>query len=196
MLTKTKKKRKYTLGRRAESQADTRQRIVEAAIELHRTFGPAQTTISMLAERAGVQRHTVYAHFPDELSLQVACSGLFYERDPFPDHEPWRAIADMQERLRTGLGELYQWYARNADMVAAVQRDVQHHKPTQEITKLRVAPHMRAYREVLGEKLNDRQRAMLGLALNFPSWRALVRDGGLSQETAADLMADAIVGLK
>jgi AcrR family transcriptional regulator len=67
--------RTYTLKRRAEQQAETRQRIVEAAVDLH-SVGPAFTTISMIAERAGVQRHTVYAHFPDERSLYLACSGL------------------------------------------------------------------------------------------------------------------------
>ena len=95
--------RTYTLGRRAEQQAETRQRIVEAAVALHGSVGPALTTFSMVAERAGVQRHTLYAHFPDERSLNLACSGLVYERDPPPDAAPWRAIADRHDRLRVGL---------------------------------------------------------------------------------------------
>ena len=95
--------RTYTLKRRAEQQAETRRRIVEAAVELHGSVGPALTTFSMVAERAGVQRHTLYAHFPDERSLYLACSGLAMERDPLPDAEPWRAIADRRERLRAGL---------------------------------------------------------------------------------------------
>jgi AcrR family transcriptional regulator len=74
--------RTYTLKRRAEQQAETRQRIVEAAVELHSSIGPAATTVSMVAERAGVQRHTYYAHFPDERSLAMACSGLALARDP------------------------------------------------------------------------------------------------------------------
>ena len=75
----------YNLKRRAEQQAETRRRIVEAAVDLHSTVGPALTTISMVAERAGVQRHTLYAHFPDERSLFLACSGLAQERDPLPE---------------------------------------------------------------------------------------------------------------
>ena len=86
--------RTYTLKRRAEQQAETRQRIVEAAVDLHGSVGPAPTTLSMVAERAGVQRHTLYAHFPDERSLAMACSGLVHERDPLPDAAAWRAIAD------------------------------------------------------------------------------------------------------
>ena len=106
--------RAYTLRRRAEQQAETRRRIVEAAVALHGSVGPAQTTFSMVAERAGVQRHTLYAHFPDERSLQHACSGLVMERSPMPDAAPWRAIKSQRERLRTGLFAVYAWYERNA----------------------------------------------------------------------------------
>src|SRR5262245_44190010 len=77
--------RTYTMKRRAEQQGETRRRIVEAAVDLHGSVGPAATTFSMIAERAGVQRHTLYAHFPDERSLLMACSGLFEEREPAPD---------------------------------------------------------------------------------------------------------------
>src|SRR4051812_42725253 len=93
----------YTLRRRADQQAETRRRIVEAAVDLHGSVGPARTTFSMIAEQAGVQRHTLYAHFPDERSLLAACSGLVAERDPLPQPEPWRAIADPRRRLREGL---------------------------------------------------------------------------------------------
>src|SRR5512134_3492705 len=102
--------RTYTLRKRAEQQAETRRRIVEAAIDLHSSVGPALTTFSMIAERAGVQRHTLYAHFPDERDLYLACSGLTMERDPLPNAEPWRAIADHRQRLRAGLLAIHGWY--------------------------------------------------------------------------------------
>ena len=86
--------RPYQLKRRAASQIRTRQRIVEAAIELHQTIGPAATTVSEIAERADVGRVTVYRHFPDETSLSRACSGLYFERHPVPEPERWRQIAD------------------------------------------------------------------------------------------------------
>src|SRR3954463_1198697 len=95
--------RPYMMKRRAEQQAETRRRIVEAAVELHGSVGPALTTMSMLAERAGGQRHTLYAHFPDERSLLLACSGLAMERDPMPDAAPWRTIENRRERLSAGL---------------------------------------------------------------------------------------------
>src|ERR1700752_1989668 len=114
--------RTYPLKRRAEQQAETRQRIVEAAVELHCSIGPALTTVSMIAERAGVQRHTLYAHFPDERSLFMACSGLAMERGPLPDAVLWRAIEDRGERLRTGLAAVYAWFERNAKLAACVLR--------------------------------------------------------------------------
>jgi AcrR family transcriptional regulator len=184
--------RTYTLKRRAESQAATRLRIVEAAVELHSSIGPALTTISMVAERAGVQRHTLYAHFPDERSLLLACSGLTIERDSPPDAGAWRAVTDRHERLRVGLRAVYGWYERNAELAACVLRDAEYHPLTKEITELRLEPFMTAYRDVLGTKLTTKQRAVLRLALSFFTWRSLVRESGLKQGAAVDAMVQAI----
>jgi AcrR family transcriptional regulator len=184
--------RKYTLKRRAEQQAETRQRIVEAAVALHSSVGPALTTFSMVAERAGVQRHTLYAHFPDERSLLIACSGHVAEVDPLPDAGAWRAIADPRERLRTGLAAIYAWYQRHESLVACVRRDAEHHAPTREISAMRWGPFMMACHEVLGEMLSARQRAMLHLALSFFTWRTLARDGGLKLDAAVKAMVRAI----
>jgi AcrR family transcriptional regulator len=182
----------YTLRRRAEQQAETRRRIVEAAVDLHSSVGPALTTFSMIAERAGVQRHTLYAHFPDERSIFLACSGLAMERDPLPDADPWRAIEDQRERLRAGLLAIYGWYERNASLAACVLRDAEHHALTRETAEMRFAPYMVAYREVLGAKLRTKQRAVLQLALSFFTWRTLVRDGGLKPSAAVEAMVQAV----
>lgn len=184
--------RTYTLRKRAEQQAQTRRRIVEAAVDLHGTVGPAQTTISMIAEKAGVQRHTFYAHFPDELSLFMACSGLTLERDPLPDAGPWREIGSRKQRLRAGLTEIYGWYQRNAELAGCVLRDAERHELTRQIVDLRMAPYFAAYGEVLGAGMNARQRAVLQLALSFFTWRTLVRDGGLEQAAAVDAMVAAL----
>ena len=82
--------RKYEKKERARRQEQTRQRIVEAAVDLHTSVGPAQTTISGIAKRAGVERHTVYAHFPDDGTLFRACSEHWAARHPLPDPERWR----------------------------------------------------------------------------------------------------------
>ena len=188
--------RRYTLRKRAEQQAETRRRIVEAAIELHGTVGPANTTLSMIAERAGVQRHTLYAHFPDERSLSLACSGLHFERQPMPAAAAWRDIRDQRERLTTGLRAIYDWYERNEALVACVVRDAEIHPLTREIVELRFAPFMIAWNEVLGAKLTAKQRAMLQLALSFHTWRTLARDAGLKQAAAVDAMVQAIDSAK
>ena len=186
--------RTYTLKRRAEQQARTRKRIVEAAVNLHGSIGPALSTISMVAERAGVQRHTFYAHFPDERSLHLACSALALERDPMPDAGPWHAIEDRCERLRVGLAAIYGWYERNAQLAACVLRDAEYHPLTKEIVELRFGPHLAAYQEVLGAKLSTKQRAVLRLALSFFTWRTLVRESGLKRATAVATMVQAIEG--
>ncbi len=184
--------RTYTLRRRAERQAETRRRIVEAAVELHGSLGPARTPLSLVAERAGVQRHTLYAHFPDERSLLLACSGLTAERDPLPDAEPWRAVAGRRGRLRAGLRAVYEWYGRNAELAACVLRDAEHHAPTREISEMRFGPYVRAWREVLGAGLGVEGRAVLHLMLGFHAWRALARESGLEQDAAVEAAARAV----
>lgn len=186
-----RKSRTYTLGKRAESQAETRLRIVEAAVDLHGTVGPAQTSFSMVAEKAGVQRNTLYAHFADERALLMACSGLSMERDPPPDAAAWRDL-EKSKRLRTGLRAIYDWYAAGAQLLGCVMRDAETHPVVREVSQLRYGPVMGAYVEVLGAGLNAKQRAMLALALSFFTWRSLAREGGLSQTAAVAAMAQAI----
>jgi AcrR family transcriptional regulator len=184
--------RTYTLKKRAEQQAETKKRIVEAAVELHSTLGPAATTFSMIAEKAGVQRHTLYAHFPDERSIFMACSGLAYERDPMPAADAWGGIADLTARRTVGLTEIYEWYGRNEQLLSNVMRDVAHHPLVQEIQRLRTAPVVKAWHEVLGAELAATQRPMLHLALSFYTWRSLVCESGLDTAAAVDAMVAAI----
>jgi AcrR family transcriptional regulator len=188
--------RTYTLRRRAEQQADTRRRIVEAAVDLHGSIGPARTTFSMVAEQAGVQRHTLYAHFPDERSLLAACSGLVAERDPLPQAEPWQSIGDPRRRLREGLSAIYAWYERNSGLLACVLRDAESHALTREAVEMRMGPFMASYREVLGAGLSAQQRALLELALTFFTWRTLTRDAGLKSAAAVERMVQAIHAVK
>jgi AcrR family transcriptional regulator len=184
--------RTYTLGIRAEQQALTRQRIVDAAVELHGELGPALTSMSAVAERAGVQRNTLYAHFQDERSLLLACSAASLERDPLPDAREWRGIRDRKARLSTGLAAIYAWYARNEQLAGCVLRDAQFHPPVQEIVALRYGPILGAMQEVLGAGLDAKQRAVLRVALGYFSWRSLVRESGLSADAAVAAMVRAI----
>jgi AcrR family transcriptional regulator len=188
------RKRRYTLKRRADSQADTRRRIVEATVALHTEIGPARTSISAVAERAGVQRHTVYAHFPTEKDLYLACSGLAMERDPMPDQVVWQDIADPELRLRRALKDLYAWYGRNTELFSNVFRDVDVHPPTREIVDLRMGPRMKQMHEAIGRGFRPTVKlsAALDLALSFHTWRLLTVQGKLSPDAAVDFMVCAI----
>lgn len=191
-ITKPAEKRPYRQKRRAELAADTRRRIVEAALDLHGSVGPARTTFSMIAERAGVQRHTLYAHFPEERELFLACSGLFLARDPMPDPAPWRDIPKPRKRLKAGLAGIYAWYGRNAATLAAVLRDAEYHDLTREIVQLRHGAVVAAYQEILGEGLDARQMALLTLALNFSTWLSLTQESGLTSKEAVAVMVSVL----
>lgn len=187
------KKRSYRLGKRAEQQAETRRKIVEAAVDLHCSLGPARTTVAQIAERAGVQRHTYYAHFPEERSLFLACSKLALDRDPLPDPAGWSDLAPGQKRLSKGLEDLYGWYARNTGQASCILRDAEIHPLTREMVELRMKPLFERIAGSLAEGLDERQRALLGVALDFACYRILSADH--APEAAGRLMADAIAGL-
>jgi AcrR family transcriptional regulator len=182
--------RKYVMRQRAEAVEATRRRIVEAAICLHATVGPARTTVSAIAEQAAVERQTYYRHFPDDRALMQACSGLYMQRNPLPDAEAWRAVADPQQRLRHGLAEMYRYYEANEPLLANVLRDAEVHPLTREIVSTALQA-IAALREVLVEGLGggDQVRAAVELALGFHTWRSLVRHSRLSRDAAVELMA-------
>ena len=181
--------RKYELKRRAERKADTRRRIVEATVELHSSVGPARTTISAIAERARVERHTVYAHFPDEHALFDACTAHWASLHPPPDPTPWLAIDDREPRLRGALHGVYGWYESVERDLAIFERDAKVHGATAQAVDRR-REDMRALRDELGRGWPRRKSvlAALGHALEFGTWRSLVREQGLTQRQAVDAM--------
>jgi AcrR family transcriptional regulator len=184
--------RKYELKRRAEKQEETRRRIVDAAIGLHRSKGPARTTLSDVAREAGVQRHTLYRHFPDERRLLLACSGHFGELHPGPDPAAWESIKDPRERLRRALPELYDHFEATGDMTASVLRDAEVDPLTREIVQLRRAGPAARVRETLARGIRGKRRlAALDLALDFHAWRRLAA-AGLRPEEAAETMVAAV----
>ena len=188
--------RKYEQRRRAEKQEETRQRIVEAAVELHRVHGPAQTTISAVAERAAVQRNTLYRHFPDERALLHACSAHFAAEQPVPPVDGWGGIEDPLARARHGLRELYAYWEANEEMATNVLRDVELHPAVREVNELHWAEPLARIRDMLLNpwpvRRNKRLAATVDLAVSFRTWQSLVRHSGLTGRTAADLMAETI----
>jgi AcrR family transcriptional regulator len=189
--------RKYDMKRRAERQEETRRRIVEATVELHQTVGMARTTISAIAEKAGVQRLTVYRHFPDERALFHACTGHWRAANPPPDPGSWSQITDPHERLRAALSEVYAYHRQTEPMMSNVVRDAQVHPLTREMAEPYIQ-HWERMRYVLatGWGVGDERLAMLlgtlGHALDFQTWRSLVRQQGLSDEQAIEVMVSMV----
>src|ERR1044072_5822778 len=121
--TDSEPRRRYRKRRRAELEDETRLRITEAAVERDGSVRPARPTISAVAERAGVQRATLYRHFPDEEALFDACSSHWAAEHPLPNLAGWAAITDPDERLGSGLSELSAWYEKGQEMLETTTRD-------------------------------------------------------------------------
>jgi AcrR family transcriptional regulator len=182
--------RRYELKKRAERQEETRRRIVEATVELHKTVGPARTTVSAIAERAGIERKTFYRHFPDPDTILEACSTHYRALNPPPDPHDWLAIEDPRERLRRGLLDAYGYYGRNEQMMANVLRDRELGLPVGDGFLRHRAAAKRVLAEVFGVRGRCRQRldGALELALDFRAWQTLTR-AGLSDRQAVELTA-------
>jgi AcrR family transcriptional regulator len=184
-------KRKYELKKRAEQMDETRLRITEAAIELHGTVGPSRTTLSAVAKRAGVERRTLYRHFPTEADLFAACSTHYFTANPWPDLGNWRAIRDPEQRLERALDELYAYYERTDPMLSNALRDAE----LVDSARDAVAP-LHAYLDeaaevlTIGRQVRGRRRQLvrgaLRHALAFSTWHSLTANG-IGRSDAAKL---------
>jgi len=192
------KKRPYKMKRRAEQEAQTRQRITESAVELHGTLGPARTSMKAVAEHAGVPRSTVYRHFPDEEALFGACSAHWAAENPPPDVSRWVEIDDPEQRLEVALEELYAYYRHAGDMLDKLLRD---EAAVPMVARLFAPYHqfLAAMTDILMQgrglrgKARDRVRAATGHAISFRTWQQLTGEGGLGDEEAVELMRRLVV---
>ena len=185
--------RPYRMKRRAELEEQTRRRITESTVALHEELGPARTSISAVAERAGVRRSTVYRHFPDEEALFAACSSHWRAQNPPPDPGTWAPIEDPRARTEAALRELYAFYGRTEGMYTSLLRDA----PVVPVVERRLGDfygYLRAIQDGLmaGRGLRGRSarrtRAAIGHALAFPTWRSLTREQQLDDGDAVALM--------
>ena len=178
------------MGKRAEQVEATRQRIVDATVDLHSTVGPASTTISAIAEKAGVTRLTVYRHFPDLQSLFEACGQRWAERHPAPDPASWPEIRDLEARARHALGELYGWYRNSGDELRPILRDLETLPPA---AQQETHEEFQAYADalVIGSGVRGharrRLRATAGLVVGFFTWHSLAVEQGLDDREAVEL---------
>jgi AcrR family transcriptional regulator len=190
----TAETRRYRKRLRAEQELQTRQAITEAAMKLHGTVGPARTTVSAIADEAGVQRATVYRHFPDERTLFRACSGHYMSLHPPPDAARWAAIADPGERLREALEDVYGWWDETEDMMSRVIRDEALVDGLSEQTQARLALFDQIAEILMrGRGLRGKRRARVEAAIRhalaLSTWQSLVREHGLTNGEAVELMA-------
>lgn len=190
----SEQKRKYEKKRRAEAEAQTRLRITESAVELHGSLGPARTSMSAVAEHAGVRRSTLYRHFPDERALFGACSAHWREANPRPDISRWGAISDPGERLDAALAELYAYYRQTEEMLDKLLRDAPTVPVVDELMgsfRTFIAEAVKALMRGRGQRGNaaKRTRAAIGHALAFGTWQDLTRVQGLDDRQAAELMS-------
>jgi AcrR family transcriptional regulator len=190
---RTSTRRVYRKRRRAEQEAQTRLQITEAAVRLHGTIGPSRTTITGVAAEAGVQRATVYRHFPDLESLFLSCSAHWASLNPPPDPSAWAEIADPQVRLRHALAELYEWYVWAEPMLTNVYRDAPL-VPASVRAGEEFQRHFGSLHAALmrGRRARGRPRvrvaATIAHALDFATWRSLTREHGLQADEAVELM--------
>jgi AcrR family transcriptional regulator len=189
--------RKYELKRRADRQADTRRRIVDATVALHTEIGPAQTTIKAIAERAGVERLTVYRHFPDDASLFGACGERFRELHPPPNPVEWAETADPETRLRRALTALYAFYRDNESMLINSARDAEH-LPALQAARAPFATYLQSVRGILSTGWDPSSRlrdAAVGHALELETWQSLTVRQGLDEAESIELMVRMVTAL-
>jgi AcrR family transcriptional regulator len=182
------------IGARERNRQRTRQRIVDAAIELHTTVGPARTTVMGIAERAGVQRHTVYAHFPDEVSIFRACTGHWLTLNPLPDHDRWTAIAPFEHRVAAAIDDVSAYWERTAGDLTPVFADIGKVAAMEEaVTFWRTLTEAWIASAIGTHRLRGRRRARLEAALRhafaMDTWRSLTAPGGMTRPEAVRLMA-------
>jgi AcrR family transcriptional regulator len=190
------KMRSYTMRVRQESVEQTRLRITEATMRLHERVGPAATTVSAIADEAGVTRLTVYRHFPDDAALIFACSGHWNALHPRPDSSRWASIGDPVQRLRTALAETYTWARAAAPMMTKIYRDLDSMPAfvgeflAQE-QQSRVAILATGFRE--RGRAARRLKAVLRHALHIQTWESLCAAGALDDDEAVELMVAAVL---
>jgi len=194
-----KQKRPYTLKARAETQQQTRARIVQATMELHQEVGPAKTTVAEIARRAGVQRLTVYTHFPEEIELFGACQAHWMSLHPPPDLGAALALEAPERRLNAVLRDFYAWYRKAAPMTEKIQRDRGAIPALDALMRRTGDAALADLAQTLAKGFGarggraERQRTLIRLALDFWTWQRLDREG-LDDEAAADLMTNAAAG--
>jgi AcrR family transcriptional regulator len=192
------RKQAYRMTKRAELVEQTRQRIVEATVELHGTIGPARTTVAAIAETAGVTRLTVYRHFPDDDTLFAACTAHWASQQRLPDVASWLGISDPGVRIESALSDVYRFYEQAEPMLSRTTRDVDAlpafvRTRNQKNAEDQVSAVLQAWP---ARQRTKARRALVGHALSFAAWRSLCVEQGLSRRAAVAAMGRLVTGAR
>lgn len=183
-------RRPYRMRRRAEQVDETRQRITEAAMRLHTSVGPSETSIAAIAEAAGVTRLTVYRHFPDQEALFEACTAHWASLHPAPDPAAWAGIEELGPRARRVLGELYAWYDEVGEGLRPIRRDVAALPPAARASlaaeDAALADALAGPQGTAGTPRARRVRAIAAHLVTLEAWWSLVVEQGLTSGEAAE----------
>ena len=177
------------MQRRASQVDDTRRRITEAAVRLHTSVGPSETSFAAVADEAGVTRLTLYRHFSSRDELFAACMSHWRAQHPPPDVDAWRSERSFERRLRRAVDELYGWYAKNSDDLYPLYRDAAFtpdatHRARREnierMTDVIIGPPADSTRA-------HRVRAAVGHVLGYWTWQSLAVDEACPHAEAVEL---------
>jgi AcrR family transcriptional regulator len=105
--------RTYRLGKRAESQAETRDRIVAATLRLYREVGVAGATVPAVARAADVAQGTVRNHFPGPTDLADAAAAAILGDAGMPDASIFDGVSLLAERVERLLVEVSAFFERS-----------------------------------------------------------------------------------
>ena len=185
--------RSYNLGRRAATKADTRARIVAAALEIYRDRGFAGASNLAIARAADMAPATVRNHFPEPTDLARAVfEALLVElRIPEPSiFDGADDLASRVERLARALAAFYErsepwWraYEREPDLIRAWGGGVDQY----------YADIERLMRQALGQLATDDQAmAVVASVIGPPTFFGL-RGRGLSSDEAVRLSLELVL---
>jgi AcrR family transcriptional regulator len=173
---------RYSSSLRDEQAAETRQRILDAAIVQIADETAAGLTIPTVAHRAGVAVRTVYRYFPTKEDLLQAVGAEFDDRVGF------REFVDEIGGLEPQLRDLYARFSRNEAIVRAALDTRPGRELRNRIRRSRVRGLKRTLAPLL-EGLEPEERkqsvALVYLFFSAQTWRLLVDYSDMTSDEAA-----------
>ncbi|HUD52493.1 MAG TPA: TetR/AcrR family transcriptional regulator [Parvibaculum sp.] len=116
-------KRKETAVQPIEQAVDTRERIIHAAIECLAEVGYVQTTLQVIARRAGMSHGPLQYHFDSRLDLMAAVAAYLMTRRIAFFAQPMLTPARKRPVLAHFL-ERIQFYCKTPDFQAVIELEV------------------------------------------------------------------------